>query len=124
MSAVEFALSASEVAMVLGFSVGFLYGEAFSRFDKTVRYQTAWFKGLSGFGQWLVSSLFDANHHFQVGLVVVLATLKLPFFADHPTLNLVFFWLGWGLVVSDLRDFRNVLKRLGLGSSASGVETP
>ncbi len=110
-------LSNREIEMALnctGFSLGFLYGEAFSRFEQTIKYSTSWFKKQSAFLQWLVSSLLDANHHFQVGLAVVLVVLTSPLFANNPTWRLILLWLGWGLVASDMRDFRNILRRIGL----------
>ncbi|MCX8177942.1 MAG: hypothetical protein N3F10_06595 [Candidatus Bathyarchaeota archaeon] len=106
-------LTAEQVAAVLGFSLGYLWGEAFSRADQAVKYESEWFKHLSQFRQWLISGLLDALHHFQYGLALILAVLVMG--ETLPAVfQLLLAYAGWGLVASDWRDFRNVLKRLGL----------
>jgi len=107
-------LTAIEVAVILGFSVGLGWGDAFSGFDGQIKYESEWFKRLNKFRQWIVSCLLDATHHFQYGLALVLLTMKHPWFAVHPTLQLVLFYMGWGLVASDWADYKHVLDRLGL----------
>lgn len=116
----EIALTAYQVAATLGFSVGFLWGEAFSGFDSEVTH------GDNGFDEWprwkrfLVGALLDANHHFQYGLAVMLIAMLRPviwvfdfsWLNAHPTMALMLLWLGWGLVVSDWKDYQNVLKRM------------
>lgn len=110
---VSVGLTPEQVAVILGFSIGYLWGEAFSKADQAVKYKSKWFKRLSRFKQRLVSSFMDALHHFQYGLALILAVQvfgeALPI-----VFQLLLAYAGWGLVVSDWRDFRNVLRRLGL----------
>ncbi|MEM3162575.1 MAG: hypothetical protein QW056_06285 [Candidatus Bathyarchaeia archaeon] len=106
-------LTAEQVAAVLGFSLGYLWGEAFSRTDQAIKYESEWFKRLSRFKQRLVSSFMDALHHFQYGLALILA-VQVFGEALPVVFQLLLAYAGWGLVVSDWRDFRNVLRRLGL----------
>lgn len=110
---VSVGLTPEQVAVILGFSLGYLWGEAFSRMDQAVKYESEWFKRLSRFRQWLVSSLLDAMHHFQYGLALILA-VQVFGEALPAVFQLLLAYTGWGLVVSDWRDFRNVLRRLGL----------
>ncbi len=112
MTDLQFALTATEVAVILGFSIGALWGEAFSKFDNVIKYNSKFYQGLSPIRQWLVSSLMDATHHFQYGFVLVLLVMKVPWFLDHPTVSLVLTWMGWGLIASDWKDYKNILKRL------------
>lgn len=104
------------IASILGFSIGFLYGESFSRFDQIVRYGTEWFLERSPFVQWLIASMLDVNHHFQYGLALML----LAKVATFPILlGTMLWWAGSGLVVSDWKDYEYVLKRMGLAGSQS-----
>jgi len=106
-------LTLEQAAVLLGFSIGYLWGEAFSRTDQAIKYKSEWFRRQSAIIRWLVSSLLDAMHHFQYGLALILAVLvlgdTLPIVAQ-----LLLAYAGWGLVVSDWRDFENVFRRLGL----------
>jgi len=106
-------LTLEQAAVLLGFSIGYLWGEAFSRTDQAIKYKSEWFKRQSAIIRWLVSSLLDAMHHFQYGLALILAVLVL---GDTLPLvvQLLLAYAGWGLVASDWRDFENVFKRLGL----------
>jgi hypothetical protein len=122
MTDLQFALTATEVAVVLGFSVGFLWGEAFSKFDNAVKYKSKFYPALSPLCQWLLGSLMDATHHFQYGLALVLLVMKVPWFLSHPTISLVLTWVGWGLIVSDWKDYKNILKRLN--AALVVVDTP
>ncbi|MEM3626436.1 MAG: hypothetical protein QXZ25_00210 [Candidatus Bathyarchaeia archaeon] len=111
-------LSAAEICAILGFSVGFLWGESFSSFDGKIKYYSSWFKQLSPFKKWLVASAFDAMHHFQYGLMLMLFVME--FAAALPLMvRQLLLWVGWGLVASDWKDYANVLRRLGLSKGAS-----
>lgn len=111
-------LNQNEICMILGFSIGFLWGEAFSSFDQKIKYSSGWFRRLSPFIQWLVASLLDATHHFQYGLALILFAME---FSTLPLMvQQLLLWVGWGLVVSDWKDYRNVLKRLGLSPEGKG----
>jgi hypothetical protein len=96
----------------LGFSVGFLWGAAFSKFEGALKYNSGFYPALSPLGQWLLGSLMDATHHCQYGLAVVLLVMKIPWFPSHPTISLVLTWMGWGLIASNWKDCKNILKRL------------
>lgn len=115
--AVEIALTAVQIAALLGFSIGFLWGEAFSNFDGQVKYSSEWFQRLSPFQQWLVASALDAMHHFQYGLALILAVMvygeALPV-----VLQTLLVYVGLGLIVSDWKDYEYVLKRFGLLSKS------
>ncbi len=99
------------IAAVLGFSFGFLYGEAFSKFDQAVKYENTWYETLNPVLKWFIASLLDANHHFQYGLVLMLLTYL---YSLPPLWPLILWWAGAGLVVSDLKDYQYVLERMGL----------
>lgn len=108
-------LTASQISAILGFSIGFCWGEAFSSIDQQIKYKTEWFKKLSPLRQWFVASVLDAFHHFQYGLALMLLAMLSPCPSWFPAwFGTVVLWTGWGLVVSDWKDYRNVLKRLGL----------
>lgn len=107
-----------EVAAVLGFSIGYLWGETFSDADWAIK-NTESFKKLSSFRKWLVSHILDVTHHFQYGLVLYLVAIKSTGLAQYPLIQLIIIWLAWGLIVSDWKDYQYVLKRMGLKVSAS-----
>jgi len=104
-------LSLDEIALVLGFSLGYLWGESFSQFDQAIKHRSAWFKELSPFKQWLAASTLDVFHHFQYGLALILLVSAYGFCLD-PLLHTILVWAGWGLVASDWKDYQNVIKRL------------
>ena len=115
-------LTAYQIAVTLGFSVGFLWGEAFSGFDGQIKHGDNGFEDWPDWQKFIVGALLDANHHFQYGLIVMLIAMLRPdiwwifdftWLNSHPTVTLILLWLGWGLVVSDGKDYRNVLKRMG-----------
>ena len=116
----EIALTAYQVAVTLGFSVGFLWGEAFSGFDAQVKYGDNGYEEWPSWKRFLVGALLDANHHFQYGLAIMLIAMRRPviwvfdfsWLNAHPTITLILLWLGWGLVVSDWKDYQNVLRRM------------
>lgn len=110
----EFILTVAEVAMVFGFSIGYLWGEAFSGFDGQIKHESEWFKKQNPIIQWFVESLLDATHHFQYGLALILwVMVKLP---PDSIQYLVLIRLGWGLVASDWKDYQNVLRRAGFNT--------
>mgnify|MGYP000686893289 CR=1 FL=1 len=104
-------LDALTLAQILGFSIGFLYGESFRRWDYMIKYKTRWYRRLSPWWRWFISSLLDTQHHFQYGLALMLLTEILEW---NPLVEIVLYWLGLGLVLSDWKDYRRVLKRMGL----------
>ncbi len=108
----QIVLTAMQIAAILGFSVGFLWGEAFKGFDGMVKHDSL--GDLSGWSEFLVLAFLDANHHFQYGLAVMLFAMKYSWFQVHPTMFTIVLWAGWGLVVSDGKDYRNILVRMGV----------
>jgi hypothetical protein len=111
--------SPQTIAAILGFSFGYLYGEAFSKFDEAVKYENIWYENLNPLLKWFIASLLDANHHFQYGLVLMLLTY---FYSLPPLWLLILWWAGAGLVVSDWKDYQYVLKRMGLVSQSSSSD--
>ena len=113
----EFILTVVEVAIALGFSVGYLWGESFSGFDGQIKHESEWFKKLDPFSQWIVESVLDAAHHFQYGLALILwVMINLP---PDSIKYILLLYLGWGLVVSDWKDYQNVLRRAGFNFQES-----
>lgn len=116
----EITLTAYQIAVMLGFSIGLLWGEAFSGFDGQIKYGNDDYESWPSWKKFLVGALLDANHHFQYGLAIMLIAMRRPiiwvfnftWLNAHPTITLMLLWLGWGLVVSDWKDYQNVLKRL------------
>jgi len=108
---VDIVLSLMDAITLLGFSVGLMWGESFSEFDGKIKYESEWYKRLDGFWQWVVSSLLDATHHYQYGLGLIVLTLTQEWFQVRPMWALLCRWLAWGLIVSDWKDYQNVLKR-------------
>ena len=115
-------LTAEQIAVILGFSIGYLWGEAFSGFDKMFKHsENGEYSEMEKWKKFVVGALLDANHHFQYGLMLMLAAMKqtdfwilrFSWFKTHPTITLIILWMGWGLVVSDGKDYRNILRRLG-----------
>lgn len=117
MTLIEFTLTVYQVTIVLGFSLGFLLGESFSDFDKQIKHggqkgePSDWYKKLTPFQQWLVSSLLDLLHHYQYGLAIILISET---WMTPGTWQLIIKYIGIGLVISDGKDFKNILKRMGL----------
>jgi len=107
------------LAKILGFSMGFLYGESFSELDFKVKYVSQWFKNRSQFWQWFVASLLDTQHHFQFGLALMLIVQVIGL---HPLVALLLYYAGLGLVTSDLKDYEYVLSRLGLAEKNGKTE--
>ena len=108
--------SPQTIAAILGFSFGYLYGEAFSKFDQAVKYENTLYENLNSILKCFIASLLDANHHFQYGLVLMLLTYL---YSLPPLWPLILWWAGAGLVVSDWKDYQYVLKRMGLIESQS-----
>lgn len=121
---VQIALTLVEAVVLLGFSIGLLWGESFSGFDGKIKYETEWFKGLDDFGQWLVGSILDSTHHFQYGLsLYVFSYIYDPIAPPmHPLRSLFVQCLAWGLIVSDWKDYKNVLKRFTSASMDGGED--
>jgi hypothetical protein len=113
MSIIDFSLTAEQLVMYLGLSIGYLWGEAFSKFDYNITYESEWYKKLGKFQQWIIKSLLDTTHHFQMGLILILLITK-GWFGLHPALGSILNWVGWGLVVSDWKEYKNVLRRFGI----------
>jgi len=119
-------MSVEEVIKVLGFSIGFLWGEAFRKTDYQVKHVAGWLQKQSKFTQWLVASLLDTQHHFQYGLALIILVEKIeaviavmPWLGflgviARQTPSLLLTWLAYGLIVSDWKDYEYVLKRMGL----------
>jgi len=120
----EITLTAHLITIILGFSIGLLWGEAFSGFDGQVKYGNDGYESWPRWAKFLVGAFLDANHHFQHGLAIMLIAMRQPrielfgrvldftWLGSHPTIALMLLWLGWGLVVSDWKDYQNVLKRM------------
>ncbi len=108
------------LAKVLGFSIGFLYGESFSELDFKVKYLSQWYKNRSNFTQWFIASLLDSQHHFQWGLALMLLAQTVGF---SPLMLMLVYFAGLGLVVSDLKDYEYVVARLGLSRRLITGET-
>jgi len=102
-------IDAALLAEILGFSVGYLWGEAFSKTDWAVQ-QTAKFKALGPGWKWLVENILNMTHHFQYGLGAMLLALK---FLLPGTLSFTLLYVGGaGMVLSDIKDLQNILRRL------------
>ena len=120
MTTLEITLTADQIATILGFSIGYLWGNAFSNFDAFLKYGEGngadpWLPQQNPVTRFIISNILDAMHHFQYGLILMLLVLKHTWFTAHPTISLILLWMGWGLIVSDWKDYKNILKRLGLG---------
>jgi len=107
------------IAKILGFSMGFLYGESFSELDFKVKYLSQWYKNRSTLTQWFIASLLDSQHHFQYGLLLMLLAQTLDL---SSIIVILVYFAGSGLVVSDLKDYEYVLARLGLAQRLNTTE--
>ncbi len=114
----EILITATEALVDLAFSIGLLWGEAFSAFDGAIKYESDWYKQFDSVGQVVINGILDATHHFQYGLALI-AVADL-YFMSRPLWALFMKWVGWGLIISDWKDYENVLKRFGVGA---GEET-
>jgi len=89
------------VAVILGFATGIAMGNAGKNFDYEFQ-QSEWFQGKSKFHQYIVKIILNSTHHFQYGLILMLYALK---YLEQGT---IIFWvlysLGFGLVVTDIKD--------------------
>jgi hypothetical protein len=98
--------------IILGFGFGYLLGNAFYNFDGEVKYESGktWYDSLNPAIRYVVSALLDVGHHWEYGLLSIIIGYKY-LTGDWQ----VFAWyFGWGLIVADLKDFENILIRLGL----------
>jgi hypothetical protein len=97
--------------IVLGFSMGFLLGEGGSKFDEEIKYGAGktWYNALPLYGQAIVNYILNVTHHFQYGLVaIIIGHIYLTGMQQQ------FAWyFGWGMIISDWKDYKNILKRLG-----------
>jgi len=119
-------LSTPMLAEILGFALGFLFGQAFKCFDENVKYGAwrNWFKEQVSVTQTFVSCFLDILHHFEYGIIIMLLVNisvfvpeALPSFLSFLVgLNMVWkvllYAFGVGLVASDLQDYQQVLRRL------------
>ncbi len=112
---ISLVLNAVQIAILLGFGSGLFAGEAFAKFDGSIKYSddNGWFKNLSKLEQALASMAMDSMHHFQIGLFMMLICKVNPWFIAHTTTGILVYYYGLGLVVSDWKDFEHVLERLG-----------
>lgn len=90
-------------------SLGFLLGESFSELDHKVKHLSPRYQAMSEFSKYIISCLLDFTHHFQYGLALMIIGHYLQ--GDVQTFVYNF---GWGLVISDWKDYKNVLKRFGV----------
>jgi len=97
------------LAVVLGFGTGVALGNGGKDFDRMVQ-ETEWFKKLSKFKKWLVKMLLDLTHHFQYGLILMLYA-RIYLESTHPTLFWIVYSLGFGLVVTDIKDVPRRFRR-------------
>lgn len=91
------------LAVILGFSTGVCMGNAGKNFDNLVQ-NTQWFKNRSAVSKFLIKFILNVTHHFQYGLILMLyAKCKID-----PNVHPVIYWtiysLGFGLVVTDIKD--------------------
>lgn len=101
--------------IILGFSVGFLWGEGASNFDWQVKYGAGkdWYDKRSIVSKAIIDFALNVTHHYQYGLaIIILAQLYLT--GNRQLLALYF---GTGMIVSDWKDYKYILKRLGIGAS-------
>lgn len=99
-----------------GFMFGFGFGEAFSKLDGEIKHGAykAWYTALGVGSKRFVAQILDAFHHFQYGILLMIAAHRLR--ALYPELAVALYAFGAGLVVSDAKDYQNVLKRFfGVG---------
>lgn len=101
--------------IVLGFSLGYLFGEGGSNFDWEVKYGAGkeWYDKQNPVTKLLIDKGLNVTHHFQYGLVAVIIghvwlTGELKVAAQY---------FGAGMIVSDWKDFKYILKRLGIGTT-------
>ena len=101
-----------QALFVLALSIGFLWGEAGSKFDYEIKYGTTkeWFNSLPIVQKTLVDFILNITHHFQYGLALIYLSQK--FLTGDPLTFIM--WSGWGLVISDWKDYQQILVRLGL----------
>jgi hypothetical protein len=97
---------------VLGFGLGFLLGEKGYTFDGEVKYGSgkAWFESLHPVLRYVVSLGMDVLHHWEYGILSIY--LGHRFFTGD--LQVFSWYFGWGMVVSDFKDYNNILVRLGI----------
>jgi len=95
------------LAIILGFSFGFFWGESFSKFDYQIKYKSKILEK-HAFSRWLLLTALDALHHFQYGLALMFVA-QLPLLP--PLHVLLIYWAGAGLVISDWKDYEYVIKR-------------
>ncbi len=98
--------------IILAFSMGFLLGEGGSKFDQTIKYGSckAIYDSLGPVWRSLVDYTLNVTHHYEFGLLSIY--LGWMYLSGHQQ---VFAWyFGWGMIVSDFKDFENILIRLGL----------
>ena len=100
---------------ILGFSLGFLFGEGGSNFDWEVKYSAGkeWYDKQGLVAQYLINYGLNLTHHFQYGLALIAASYI------YTTGNTQLFvqYFGAGLLVSDWKDYKYILKRLGIGTT-------
>jgi len=103
--------------IVLGFGLGYLIGNAGYSFDGEVKYGFGkkWFNKQNAFVRYLVGFILDVFHHWQYGLVSIIIGYKYL----SGDAQLLAWYFGWGFIVSDMKDFENILIRLGLKEKPS-----
>jgi hypothetical protein len=87
-------------------------GNAGYNFDGEVKYESgkAWYDSLHPVEKYIVGFLLDISHHWEYGLLAIIIGYKY-LIGDWQT----FAWyFGWGLIVDDMKDFNNILIRIGL----------
>ena len=98
--------------IILGFGLGYLIGNAGYNFDGEVKYGFGkeWFDKQNLLVKWFVSFLLDILHHWEYGLLSII--IGYLYLSDN--WQMFAWYFGWGFIISDLKDFNNILIRLGL----------
>jgi hypothetical protein len=102
-------LTVNDLSTMLGFATGLTVGRAFKRWDYMIQ-QTEYFRKSGPFKQWLIKSVMDCLHHWQIGLVMMILSVTYL----QGAVETVGYTLGWGLFISDLADYKNILKRYNI----------
>lgn len=93
--------------LLIGMSFGRNFGK---KLDYSIQ-QTEAFKDLGPFWQGMIKRLLDFTHHWWIGAIIWLYAPLITAIWFWPSLELEITWLGVGLFIDDIRDFRHVLDR-------------
>ncbi len=91
--------------------IGMIFGRSFGKKLDHSFQELSWFKDRSKFTQDMIKRILDFMHHWWIGAFIWNYAPLITATWFWPSLETEIMWLGVGIFIDDIRDFRHVLDR-------------